>query len=317
MSPTDTPGARATAQYSRLLKSILAASALMLVFLAGLSARVALAAPPGQTGQAGPAGQAATGEQIFQSRCVGCHTIGQGRLVGPDLQGVTERRDPAWIKSFIADPSRLFAANDPTALQLLQDSNGVKMPNLGLSAAEVDALVAFLAQPGGATGAAPAAPAAAGDPAAGQLLFMGSLPLANGGPACLACHSVSGTGALGGGALGPNLTHVAQRLSKPGLAASLQTIAFPTMIGPFANRPLTAKEQADLVAFLVQADAQAAPVPVWSPGAISANTWAMLGLGLAGAGVLFALLLFFWPRQRQSLSSRLRSTGSLGQGRSR
>ena len=129
-----------------------------------------------------------------------------------------------------------------------------------------------------------------------------------GGPACIACHSVDGTGTLGGGSLGPNLTHVAERLGRPGLAAALQTIAFPTMVGPFANRPLTAQEQADLVAFLVQADRAAAPVPVFGARRITAATWHVLALGLAGAAGLFALLLIFWPRQRQSISARLRST---------
>ena len=36
--------------------------------------------------------QAKTGEEIFQSGCNACHTIGGGRLVGPDLLGVSERR---------------------------------------------------------------------------------------------------------------------------------------------------------------------------------------------------------------------------------
>ena len=284
-----------------------------------------MAGPTAQTGAEPVAQSGSEGEALFQARCVGCHTIGQGKLVGPDLQGVSGRRDPAWLKSFIGDPSRLFAANDPTAQQLLKDSNGVKMPTLGLSPAQVDALLAYLAGPGSAGGAAPAAaaaaaaapaaPSTAGDPAVGQHLFTGSQPLMAGGPACLACHSVDGTGSLGGGSLGPNLTHVAGRLGRPGLAATLQTIAFPTMLGPFANRPLTAQEQTDIVQFLVQADASAAPVPVWGPGAITAATWTLLALGLAGAAGLFALMLIFWPRQRQSISARLRSTRRPGQTR--
>ncbi|MBI4607901.1 MAG: cytochrome c [Candidatus Rokubacteria bacterium] len=36
------------------------------------------------------------GQAIFQEKCVSCHTIGGGRLVGPDLQGVTARRDREW-----------------------------------------------------------------------------------------------------------------------------------------------------------------------------------------------------------------------------
>jgi mono/diheme cytochrome c family protein len=320
----DTPGATLAGKYPRRFKAgrpcylALAAPLLVLFFLAAFAAPAAAGRPVlvSPSRQALPAAQSGTeGEKLFQTRCAGCHSIGQGKLVGPDLEGVTARRAPAWIKSFVSDPSRLFAANDPTAQQLLKDSNGVQMPTLGLSPAQVDALVAYLGQPGSPVGAVPVAATAAGDPAAGQLLFTGTLPLAGGGPACIACHSVNGTGALGGGALGPNLTHVAQRLGQPGLAATLQSIVFPTMVGPFTNRPLTAKEQADLVQFLVQADTQAAPVPLWSPGAITAATWTLLALGLAGAAGLFALLLIFWPRQRQSISARLRSTRRPGQAR--
>jgi len=263
--------------------------------------------------EAAPAGQGGTsGETIFQTKCVACHTIGKGKLVGPDLKDVAARRDARWLKSFIADPNKLFAANDPTAQQLLSESNGVKMPALGLTAADVDALVAFLANagPAAAGAAAPAEqpPALTGNPASGRRAFTGELALAGGGPACIGCHTVSGIGSLGGGALGPELTHAAQRYPGPGLAAVLGNIAFPTMAGPFANRPLTPQEQADLVAFLVEADQGRASVPVFSAGAITANTWRVLGIGLAGTVALTVLLALFWPRQRQSASARLRAT---------
>jgi hypothetical protein len=120
---------------------------------------------------------------------------------------------------------------------------------------------------------------------------------------------VSGIGSLGGGALGPDLTHATQRYPGPGLAAVLGNIAFPTMVGPFANRPLTPQEQADLVAFLVETDQGRASVPVFAGGAITANTWRMLGIGLVGAVALTMLLALFWPQQRQSASARLRARG--------
>ena len=264
--------------------------------------------------EAAPASQSATpGEALFQTKCAACHTIGKGKLVGPDLKDVATRRDAQWLKSFIADPNKLFAADDPTAQQLLSESNNVKMPALGLSAADVDALVAFLASAGSAAGGATAptgqAVAVAGDPASGQRAFTGEMGLGNGGPACIACHAVSGIGSLGGGALGPDLTHVAQRYPGPGLAAVLGSIAFPTMAGPFANRPLTPPEQADLVAFLAQANQGQAPVRAFTAGAITANTWRLLAIGLAGTVALTALLALFWPRQRQSISARLRALG--------
>lgn len=241
--------------------------------------------------------QAEDGAAIFDAKCAGCHSIGGGKRVGPDLQDVAVRREPAWIKDFISDPDKMLAS-DPVAEQLLKDFNNLRMPNLGLTPEQADALVVFLTNPGPLPHT-PAQPAITGSPAAGQLLFRGETALANGGPACIACHSVSGLAGLGGGALGPDLTHVVQRLGEPGLAGALQTISFPTMLGPFANRPLTPKEQADLLAYLKDADRAQAPVQAVLPGALSANTWIIFGIGLAGSIILFGLLFSIWIRLRK------------------
>lgn len=87
---------------------------------------------------------AETGQQIFQSRCAACHTIGKGKLVGPDLAGVTSSREESWLKRQIKEPDRLIAEKDPIAMQLLQESNNMPMPSLGLSDADVVAIIAYL-----------------------------------------------------------------------------------------------------------------------------------------------------------------------------
>ena len=178
------------------------------------------------------------------------------------------------------------------------------MPNLGLSAAETDAVVAYLENPGGAIqpGAAPAAPVGAGDPQRGQAIFTGQMALGNGGTHCIACHSVSGLFALGGGALGPDLTQVVQRYGgEIGTASVLTSLPFPTMQGIFNTRPLMPQEQADLLAYFVLAGQQPAPQPVT---ALTPWFWAIGGLG---ALALFAIMAIFWPRQRRSISDWLRS----------
>lgn len=261
---------------------------------------LAEAAPLAQSGAGQPDGQA-----IFQTKCASCHTIGGGRLVGPDLEGVTGRRDPDWLAGFIQAPDQMIADGDPTALQLLEENNNVPMPNLALTDADVAAVLAYLGDPQGAGQAQPAPAAAlpAGSVENGRKLFSGEVPLEMGGTSCNACHTVSGSGALGGGALGPDLTHAVARLSEAGLASSLANIVYPTMQGPFLNRPLSAQEQADLVAYLKWADQNA-------PAVQTQTLWWFTGLGLAGALLLFAGMLFFWPRQRQSRSERLRKTGA-------
>lgn len=87
---------------------------------------------------------AETGQEIFQSLCAACHTIGKGRLVGPDLAGVTSRREESWLIRQIKEPDRLIAENDPIAMQLLQEADNVPMAPLELSDEEVIAVIAYL-----------------------------------------------------------------------------------------------------------------------------------------------------------------------------
>jgi mono/diheme cytochrome c family protein len=77
------------------------------------------------------------GEALFKKLCSSCHTVGVGDRVGPDLRGVTERREEAWLKRFISNPPQLRASGDPGLQALMQRFPAVRMPLLGLG--EVDA----------------------------------------------------------------------------------------------------------------------------------------------------------------------------------
>jgi mono/diheme cytochrome c family protein len=221
------------------------------------------------------------------------------------LQGVADRRQPDWIKAFITAPDKVIASGDPVATQLVAEYNNIKMPNLGLKDAEIAALLVYLQDPAAAGAAQPAAAQPAvlppGRAQMGQLIFTGNTKLANGGTPCIACHTVAGTGALGGGSLGPDLTQVFRRYGDPGLANALGTIAFPTMTGPFLNRALTPQEQSDLVAFFQWTDNT---IPAPAPDRLG---FFLLAGGL-GALVLFGSMVFFWPRQRESIAERLRKS---------
>jgi len=88
--------------------------------------------------------QISEGQRLFQSRCSTCHTIGQGDRVGPDLRGVTDRRERAWLTRYIGDPDQVLAAGDPIATALHNKYKKVRMPNLSLSESEVAELLSYL-----------------------------------------------------------------------------------------------------------------------------------------------------------------------------
>jgi mono/diheme cytochrome c family protein len=271
---------------------------LMILVLTAGTAALPLSPPQGlgRKGEAAPPSQSASeGQALFQEKCAACHTIGQGDKVGPDLKGVTTRRERAWLTRWIAVPDQMVAQGDPIATELFQKYNSIQMPNLNLTEGQVAALIAYLETQAETGSAAPQpatpqpAPALSpGDPAIGKALFTGSARFQNGGPPCMGCHSITGIGALGGGALGPDLTPAFNKFGAAGLETVLTTLPFPTMNAVWGQRPVTPQEQAHLIAFLQQASVTERPTEVVGQ---------LAGLAVGGAVVLLALAQFTWRRR--------------------
>lgn len=84
------------------------------------------------------------GEGLFLGACAACHTIGEGIRVGPDLSGVTLRRDREWLKAYLLAPDRLLAQGDAVAVALDGDFPAVRMPNLQLNDTDAEDLIHYL-----------------------------------------------------------------------------------------------------------------------------------------------------------------------------
>jgi cytochrome c2 len=277
----------------KLMASLRRLSIVALAALAGMWAALSTAANAAGT-------DAEAGKQIFQEKCTACHTIGNGTLVGPDLKGVTAKEPREWLEQWIAAPDAMLAKKDPTATGLLHQFHDLPMPNLGLSSSDVSAVLAYLdtaaAQPSapataGQAGTTPAtnAPAVKGDPVVGKDLFTGVTRFSNGGPPCMACHSVGGIGALGGGQLGPDLTDVVARYG--GAAAVNAFVAgtpTPTMRAVWSQHPLTNEERASVVAFLGQAEVSKRPAQA---------IWQLAGLAALGLVILLTLAAWRWQNR--------------------
>ncbi len=149
-----------------------------------------------------------------------------------------------------------------------------------------------------------------GDASRGKDLFRGAESFENGGPPCMACHSAGGLGALGGGALGPDLTGAFDKwgreaglLGADGSSGLLSQLPFATMEPIFGDNPLTADEQADIAAFLEESI---------TAGRTSGAVVTLFVLGAAGALCLLALGGFTWRRHLNGVRKPMlaRSAGS-------
>jgi cytochrome c551/c552 len=83
------------------------------------------------------------GKSLWQNRgCAGCHAIGK-RLAGPDLAGVTQRRERDWLVRWLKDTPGMLAT-DSVAQAMLEEYKGMRMPGQKLSDQDVDAILAFI-----------------------------------------------------------------------------------------------------------------------------------------------------------------------------
>jgi mono/diheme cytochrome c family protein len=263
------------------------------------AAALLLIATPSWGQQELPAGA----KDLYIAKCGSCHTIGKGVRVGPDLKDTHTKRDPKWLVQMIEAPSALLDS-DPTAKKLLQEYNGVRMPDLGLSTEQSQKLADLIAicsvQTCELQGKfVPVTRATAGDATRGQGLFLGDIAIESGAPPCVACHAVENAGGfISGGTLAKDLTHSFALMGDEGLAAALQSPNFPLMNKIFGERPLNKDEAFALRAFLYEANR----------GGLAADTGFTPPVTLAGvvfAIVVLFVLNWFWSRRLRGVRKPL------------
>lgn len=84
-----------------------------------------------------------TPQDLFAS-CARCHSIGKGKLIGPDLAGIKDRHDSAWFVKFIRSSDSLINAGDTSAKRLFLANEKLPMPNHDFSREEIKALVDYI-----------------------------------------------------------------------------------------------------------------------------------------------------------------------------
>lgn len=250
------------------------------------------------------------GEALFKT-CAACHSIGGGRMIGPDLKGVTSLRSNEWLVQFIQSSTRLINSGDPDAIAVFEEYNRVPMPDNNLTREQVNQILAFIDGPP-ATGPAITDPKQAAmqrkidsllntgssrDIMMGHDLFHGIVRFTNGGAPCYSCHNATYNQLARGGTLAKDLTKAFTRLNGfAGIKGMVETPPYPSMQATYNNKPVTGEEIAYIQLFLKAADDQNEK----ETGADKARF--LYSSFIAGVFAAMAIFILWFRRRRLSVN---------------
>ena len=191
-------------------------------------------------GQSNGIGDAVAGQQVFERNCTACHTVGQGVTIGPDLQGVNERRERDWLVKWLDDPIGM-SKTDPIGQQLLAEWNNIPMADSNLTGDQINDVLAYLEKAsaeGGTAAQEEHTPLDETQYAMAKDIYFDR---------CAGCH-----GTLRAGATGPNIQP--ERSSQIG-TSSLKAIlnnGLPGGMPPWGRMGILSEEEIHLMANYVQ-----------------------------------------------------------------
>lgn len=252
------------------------------------------------------------GEQIFKKTCIACHTIGSGRLVGPDLKDVDKKQSEDWIINFVKSSQGMVKSGDPDAVAIFNEFNKTIMPDQALTDDQIKDVILYIKQQstGGGQKTMTAKlvhssgmtidEAGKDEVLKGKNLFLGNTRLTNRGPACISCHNVNFANTPAGGLLALDLTNTFSKLSATGISAIISNPPFPVMNTAYMNHSITQDEAFYLVTFLKQVNHD-------SPNQQPVNYQStFLYTGIIGTAILFGLFgWFWWNRKRKAVNHEI------------
>jgi mono/diheme cytochrome c family protein len=216
--------------------------------------------------------RAQDGEQLFQ-QCKACHSIGQGKLLGPDLLDMSKRHDANWLKNFIKSSQTMVKIGDAEAVAIFEEYNKLVMIDYNLPDADINAIIKYVdsfstdAEVGDRTTSASDSLAAVqaaeylasidteDNRIKGKALFEGERNFRNGGASCVSCHHVNTTESFQGGLLAADLTKSFTRNGGfPGIKGILEFPPYPAMKDAYQHAAITEDESIKLQVFLMHAD---------------------------------------------------------------
>jgi len=174
--------------------------------------------------------------ELFLSNCAGCHTVGGGDLIGPDLKEATQWSNEdlrSAIKRMEENTGPMTESDINQLLEFLKDLN-------------VSERIQQQQERQERVEAKPRTELPKASFETGQQLFRGNKPLANRGPSCFACHHFVNEG----GSLGPDLTHLNKSFSSAVLQSAIEKSSYKVMRPIYEKKPITQEEALHLAEYL-------------------------------------------------------------------
>ena len=244
-------------------------------------------------------------QDLFKMKCGICHSIGMGRIIGPDLANVHQRRDQDWLLEYIRSSQQMINGGDPDAVALFEEYNKVIMPDPMISDGEIISLLNYIAERSGDEVGAVIEVASLIEDATqedidnGKKLFEGKVRFSNGGPSCFSCHNdLSDIFFSENSYSTKDISTSFSDLGERGVAAILSNPPFPVMAQAFNGHQLEDEEIHDLLIYLQDTSAKYSKKRHMSSGYIL--------YGVLGAFTLFLVYGGLWyNRKTQSVNNSI------------
>lgn len=200
----------------------------------------------------------ADGKKLFEKNCTVCHKLGGGKLVGPELMGITKIRERAWLVKFIHNSKELIDSGDPIAVKVFEENNKIPMQAFtNLSDAEVNSIIDYIDKwepeaektfsvdvnkKDGFTHA---------EVLRGERMFFGLIPFEKGGKtACNTCHNTVTSDTLNWSPSANDLAQSFLDVNGMNIYASMAEPASDVMTKAHAEYQLTDEEVYHVAAYL-------------------------------------------------------------------
>lgn len=87
------------------------------------------------------------GRKLFKANCAACHSVGSNKLVGPGLEGVSDKYSREWLGAWIKNSGELIASGDADAQAIFNEFKKSPMPPQAVNDEEIDAILAYILEP--------------------------------------------------------------------------------------------------------------------------------------------------------------------------